>query len=375
MFLCVRGSSLSVVVPADRQRFVSTLASELVPQPLMNCGKMNFSFVLVALSVSDPELEAESFESSRVESNRVMLSMVDESSFEADRHCKSGSSGSGGDGDSSSANGYCDVSDQYDEDRMIESKDSSTSLHFVDPDYKDTLLTRLSTLRRNRELCDVILFVGGRELYAHRVVLAAVSSTLYELLTSSTVSSGSSTSVNAFDVANRCSFPDFFRKIKVGSFSANTYNKERQYYLEFPDVDTESFEALIHFAYGGRVEALIPLNVLMVQVMAHYKAKFVNQKERQLYTGTRVYFLERKLNFYLDSLNDENSRLRVPRKKVADVFKLSSLLRMDSCAKASADFLVQDLNVSNCIGKFCLLYVNRSLVAHYLHLNCCANLL
>ena len=37
------------------------------------------------------------------------------------------------------------------------------------------LLESLSILRRRRELCDVVLIVGQRKIYAHRVLLAAYS--------------------------------------------------------------------------------------------------------------------------------------------------------------------------------------------------------
>jgi len=37
-------------------------------------------------------------------------------------------------------------------------------------------LTELNMLRRHRELCDVVLNVGGRKIFAHRVILSACSS-------------------------------------------------------------------------------------------------------------------------------------------------------------------------------------------------------
>ena len=47
--------------------------------------------------------------------------------------------------------------------------------------FQNELLERLNTFRNNRELCDVVLFVREREIFAHKVVLAAVSPALYDM--------------------------------------------------------------------------------------------------------------------------------------------------------------------------------------------------
>jgi influenza virus NS1A-binding protein len=43
------------------------------------------------------------------------------------------------------------------------------------------LAKRLNTFRKNRELCDVVLFVNEREISAHKAVLAAVSPALFDM--------------------------------------------------------------------------------------------------------------------------------------------------------------------------------------------------
>lgn len=46
--------------------------------------------------------------------------------------------------------------------------------HTSDKHPKNTL-TELNLLRRHRELCDVVLNVGNRKIFAHRVILSACS--------------------------------------------------------------------------------------------------------------------------------------------------------------------------------------------------------
>lgn len=47
--------------------------------------------------------------------------------------------------------------------------------------FQSDMLDRLDTLRRNRELCDVVLYVNNREIYAHQTVLAALSPRLCQM--------------------------------------------------------------------------------------------------------------------------------------------------------------------------------------------------
>lgn len=55
--------------------------------------------------------------------------------------------------------------------------------------FEDSLAKRLNTFRKNRELCDVVLFVNEREILAHKAVLAAVSSALFEMFKGETATS------------------------------------------------------------------------------------------------------------------------------------------------------------------------------------------
>lgn len=52
---------------------------------------------------------------------------------------------------------------------------SEKRFEYISDKHSKFLLDSLSILRRRHELCDVILVVGNRKIYAHRVLLAAYS--------------------------------------------------------------------------------------------------------------------------------------------------------------------------------------------------------
>ena len=51
---------------------------------------------------------------------------------------------------------------------------------YIDKDHSQFLLKGLSLLRQNEDLCDVELRVGDSSVFAHKVVLAAVSEYFFE---------------------------------------------------------------------------------------------------------------------------------------------------------------------------------------------------
>lgn len=177
-------------------------------------------------------------------------------------------------------------------------------LSFKDDKHKDLLLTRLNTFRRNRELCDVVLLVDKREIFAHKAVLAAVSPTLFELFTQFS---------NGIQQQQRDESPSKSGDVKEKQEPANgqgqaTENLSSPAYFEFNDVDYDCFDALISYAYSGSLE--------------------------------------------------------IWSKKVADLYKTASRFRMQSCALACAKYLVQQLSPQNCIGfRKCANRANDSILA------------
>ncbi|CAD5234132.1 unnamed protein product [Bursaphelenchus xylophilus] len=87
-----------------------------------------------------------------------------------------------------------------------------------------SVLSRLNTFRRNRELCDVVLFVKEREILAHKVVLAALSNSLLDMFVT-----------------------DSDNPVKP----AKSDSVSNMSYFEFNQGDYECFEALVDFAYTG----------------------------------------------------------------------------------------------------------------------------
>ncbi|CAD5230143.1 unnamed protein product [Bursaphelenchus okinawaensis] len=136
-----------------------------------------------------------------------------------------------------------------------------------DGNATNSMLSRLNTFRRNRELCDVVLFIKEREILAHKVVLAALSNSLLDMFVSGDESSPKTTSHDS-----------------VGNMS----------YFEFNQGDYECFEALVDFAYTGI--------------------------------------------------------LSISNRKVADLYKTSYALQVNSVAMACARHLADNLSYGNCIG-------------------------
>lgn len=120
-------------------------------------------------------------------------------------------------------------------------------------------MARLNTFRRNRELCDIVLLVDKREIFAHKAVLAAVSPTLFEILAhpsigvgqrdDSPVSFGGRPAANG--IAKNAEAQDGHAQ-QAATVSTPSDSIGSPSYLEFNDVDYDCFDALITYAYTGR---------------------------------------------------------------------------------------------------------------------------
>lgn len=203
-----------------------------------------------------------------------------------------------------------------DEEEYLEKvQETSCPVSLVDDKHKDILMRRLSTLRRNKEFCDVVLYASDeREIFCHKVVLAALSPRFYELFVgangqttpaSAALSSAKTngklatffpngSSVNKKEELNGDVPGRHASEVNSSTNSMAGVEHQRLSYYEFRDVDYESLNAIVTFAYTGKLEIT----------------------------------------------ND----------RVAQLYKAACLLRVQTCVKACAEYLLKMLNMKNCIG-------------------------
>ncbi|CAI9718023.1 influenza virus NS1A-binding protein homolog A-like isoform X1 [Octopus vulgaris] len=147
---------------------------------------------------------------------------------------------------STSRTGSLDIMD-------VDNEGMEKEMVFVDNNHHKDLLSSLNLLQKNGQFCDVKLVVGKHEISAHKAVMAAVSTYFFNLFT--------------------------------------TKDSDNMY--ELTDVDYESFQHLLNYAYTGR--------------------------------------------------------LQLPGAEVKTVYKAAMQFRIASAAKACSDFLVANLSPSNCL--------------------------
>lgn len=101
-------------------------------------------------------------------------------------------------------------------DTLIERPPSPARLSHTSEKHPKVTLAELNVLRRHRELCDVVLNVGGRKIFAHRVILSACS--------------------------------PYFRAMFTGELE-----ESRQTEVTIRDIDENAMELLIDFCYTSHI--------------------------------------------------------------------------------------------------------------------------
>ncbi|GMT31315.1 hypothetical protein PFISCL1PPCAC_22612 [Pristionchus fissidentatus] len=208
-----------------------------------------------------------------------------------------------------------DDTDKWGADDMDDKDDYVLALR--DPSLRVDVLEKLATFRRNRELCDVVLFVREREIFAHKVVLAAVSPALFDMFLDETVENttttnggGAAAAAAAAAAGGNGAAPGTVARSQTSTPPGSTDAEEGQQqtptvmagkstrnpmaFFEFEQTDYECFEALVNFAY--------------------------------------------------------TSTLEISSKKVAELYKTAYSLRMMPVVKACANYLADNLCITNCIG-------------------------
>uniref|UniRef100_A0A8R1HTB7 BTB domain-containing protein n=1 Tax=Caenorhabditis japonica TaxID=281687 RepID=A0A8R1HTB7_CAEJA len=185
-----------------------------------------------------------------------------------------------------------DETDNWGQEELDEKEAYTLTLR--DPSIKNELLDRLNTFRRNRELCDAVLFVKEREIFVHKVVLAAVSPALLDMFNADDENqdenSASTSPTNGY--ANGVTNGNGTTPATNGT--ANKTQKSSMTFFEFSQTDFDCFEALVNFAYTANLE--------------------------------------------------------ISSRKVAELYKTAYALQMNPVIKACAAYLADNLQLSNCIG-------------------------
>ncbi|EYC15430.1 hypothetical protein Y032_0037g3517 [Ancylostoma ceylanicum] len=180
-----------------------------------------------------------------------------------------------------------DDTDKWGHETLDEREDYQLVLR--DSSIKNDLLNRLNTFRCNRELCDIVLFVREREIFAHKVVLAAVSPALFDMFLTENEEESNGAPSNGHSENGHEPAAQFTTTLTVAPST-----KKPMAYFDFAQTDYECFEALVNFAY--------------------------------------------------------TSYLEISSKKVAELYKTAFALQMTPVVKACANFLADNLNLKNCIG-------------------------
>ncbi|CAJ0916107.1 unnamed protein product, partial [Mesorhabditis belari] len=183
-----------------------------------------------------------------------------------------------------------DDTDKWGAQQMDAHEDYSLTLR--DPSVKVELLERLNTFRRNKELCDVVLFVKEREIYAHKVVLASVSPALCDMFLRDNSERARSGSNGGGSTPPGVSTPT--SGAPPPPTTTTTVNGQQMAYFEFAQTDYDCFLALVNYAYTAYLE--------------------------------------------------------ISSKKVAELYKTAYALQMTHVAKACASYLAENLSIHNCIG-------------------------
>ncbi|VDN29626.1 unnamed protein product [Gongylonema pulchrum] len=153
---------------------------------------------------------------------------------------------------------------QSDLDSPVNNDSHTSSNDESDGPFLDTLPYRLNTFRRNRELCDVVLFVHEKEILAHKVVLAACSPALMDMFIGSesmkslqSLSPGSQSPSTLFSKplpnASKLSPTNTVGTVTPhGPASPTSQQRPALSYYEFAHADYDCFEAIVSYAYTAQ---------------------------------------------------------------------------------------------------------------------------
>ncbi|VDM10693.1 unnamed protein product [Wuchereria bancrofti] len=175
-------------------------------------------------------------------------------------------------------------------------------LKMSDNSMQDTLLSHLSTFRRNRELCDVVLFVHEKEILAHKIVLAACSPALMDMFVRSENGDRSSKRVSTAMLSTTGTASPPLTTALALPITPQPFS-----YYEFAEADYDCFEAIVNYAYSSNLPIVYSISTMLIY-------------------------------------------LEISSKKVGELYKTACALQVTPVARACARYLIENLNVMDCIG-------------------------
>ena len=102
--------------------------------------------------------------------------------------------------------------------------DDANETLMIEEQMKDVFST-MNSLRKSKELCDIVLCVGNRQIFAHRIVLASFSPYFYAMFTADLAESRqSSVTLKAIDAASVELLVEFAYTAQIEISDANVQN-------------------------------------------------------------------------------------------------------------------------------------------------------
>uniref|UniRef100_A0A0N4Z8T6 BTB domain-containing protein n=1 Tax=Parastrongyloides trichosuri TaxID=131310 RepID=A0A0N4Z8T6_PARTI len=148
-----------------------------------------------------------------------------------------------------------DETDNWGNDQLNTRDEHVLQLH--NPKLKNALLGRVNMFRKNRELCDVSIFVKEREFAAHKVVLASVSPSFLDMFSKNEEgfhlpSVGPFKQLSFFPLVHSSNGSNGDNTVHQNNVMGQNKSKHVSYY-EFLG-DLECFQAILDYAYTSSLE-------------------------------------------------------------------------------------------------------------------------
>lgn len=159
-----------------------------------------------------------------------------------------------------------------DPNKLPEGVPQPARMPYVSDKHPRQTLEVINLLRKHRELCDVVLVVGSKKIYAHRVILSACSPYFRCLDTDrnrrkrSNCAGGTGWKLAAIMKSHAVSvYCHVCRAMFTGELA-----ESRQTEVVIRDIDERAMELLIDFAYTSQV-IMLPCKICFILCLCYMK--------------------------------------------------------------------------------------------------------